>query len=96
MAIGVAVADNPCGPFHNAIGAPLVDVAVEMRQFNNSQASQSVHAIDPTVFVDESGQAYLTYGGFGRAVMVALGGDMISLKGNMVERTLQGFLKCRL
>jgi len=93
MAIGVAVGDSPLGPFHDAIGAPLVNDAVEMRQFNYSQASQTVYTIDPTVFVDDNGQAYLAYGGFGRMVTVELGNDMISLKGNMVERSPQGFFE---
>src|SRR5687768_10169949 len=43
MAIGVAVADSPTGPFRDALGRPLVD--------NNE--------IDPSVFIDDDGQAYL-------------------------------------
>jgi uncharacterized protein YjdB len=93
MAIGVAVGDSPLGPFHDAIGAPLVNDAVEMRQFNYSDAGQTVYTIDPTVFVDDNGQAYLAYGGFGRMVTVALGNDMISLKGNMVERSPDGYFE---
>jgi hypothetical protein len=93
MAIGVAVADSPFGPFRDAIGAPLIDDDVEMRAFNYSQANQTVYTIDPTVFVDDDGRAYLAYGGFGRMVTVELGDDMVSLRGNMVERTPQGFFE---
>lgn len=93
MAIGVAVADSPLGPFRDAIGAPLVNDAVEMRAFNYAQANQTVYTIDPTVFVDSDGQAYLAYGGFGRMVTVALSDDMISLKGQMVEQTPRGFFE---
>lgn len=93
MAIGVAVADSPLGPFRDALGRPLVNDAVEMQAFNYSQPSQTVYTIDPTVFIDDNGQAYLAYGGFGRMVTVALGNDMISLQGAMVERTPQGFFE---
>ncbi|OWV11490.1 glycoside hydrolase [Micromonospora wenchangensis] len=46
MAIGVAVADSPTGPFRDAIGRPLVE---------NGE-------IDPHAFVDDTGQAYLYWG----------------------------------
>ncbi|MGD9212287.1 MAG: family 43 glycosylhydrolase [Desulfobacteraceae bacterium] len=93
MAIGVAVADSPLGPFQDAIGAPLIDDEVEMQAFNYSEASQTVYTIDPTVFIDDDGQAYLAYGGFWRMVSVALSDDMISLKGSMVEQTPDGFFE---
>ncbi|MEJ2852446.1 MULTISPECIES: family 43 glycosylhydrolase [unclassified Saccharothrix] len=46
MAIGVAVADSPTGPFRDAIGRPLVE---------NGE-------FDPTVFIDDDGQAYMYWG----------------------------------
>ena len=46
MAIGVAVADSPTGPFKDALGKPLFD-------------NGSWDNIDPTVWMDEDGQAYL-------------------------------------
>ena len=48
MAIGVqvGVSDNITGPYRDAIGGPLVD--------NNE--------FDPTVFIDDNGQAYLYWG----------------------------------
>lgn len=45
--IGVAVADNPYGPFKDAIGAPLI--------------KGDWRDIDPTVYIDDDGQAYLYY-----------------------------------
>ena len=45
--IGVAVADNPAGPYRDPIGRPLV---------------KGWFKIDPTVFIDDNGQAYLFYG----------------------------------
>lgn len=47
--IGVAVSDRPEGPYKDALGKPLVPV-IEGGQ------------IDPTVFIDDDGQAYLYYG----------------------------------
>ena len=45
--IGVAVADNPAGPYTDPIKKPLV---------------KGWFKIDPTVFIDDNGQAYLYYG----------------------------------
>ncbi len=62
--IGVAVADSPTGPFTDALGHPLV-------------ANSS---IDPTVFIDDDGQAYLYYANPG-LYYVKLNADMISYSG---------------
>lgn len=93
MAIGVAVGDSPLGPFRDAIGAPLVDDTIEMRAFNFTDAGQTVYTIDPTVFIDDNGQAYLTYGGFWRMVTVALNDNMTSIKGSWIERTPRDFFE---
>ncbi len=93
MAIGVAVGDSPLGPFRDAIGAPLVDDTIEMNAFNYTDAGQTVYTIDPTVFVDDNGQAYLTYGGFWRMVTVALNDNMTSIKGSWIERTPRDFFE---
>ena len=45
--IGVAVADSPAGPYHDPIRKPLV---------------KGWFKIDPTVIIDDNGQAYLFYG----------------------------------
>ena len=64
MVIGVAVADNPFGPFVDPIGKPLV-----------------TGSYDPTVFVDNDGQAYMYWGGNGPCFYVKLNEDMISVSG---------------
>ena len=51
--IGVAVADQPAGPFKDYLGKPLID------KFHNG-----AQPIDPFVFRDNDGQAYLIYGGW--------------------------------
>ncbi|PQV63332.1 Glycosyl hydrolases family 43 [Abditibacterium utsteinense] len=48
--IGVAVGDSPIGPFHDALGEPLVPFRADMS------------AIDPMVFIDDDGQAYFYWG----------------------------------
>jgi arabinoxylan arabinofuranohydrolase len=61
-AIGVAVSDSPTGPFKDAIGKPLLI---------------GYGYIDPTVFIDDDGQAYL-YWGNPNLWHVKLNEDMIS------------------
>lgn len=79
-AIGVAVADSPYGPFIDPLGKPLI---------SNSSAD-----IDPTVFIDDDGQAYLTWGNPG-CYFVKLNEDMISLDGEVkqVPNTIEAFGK---
>ena len=66
--IGVAVADQPQGPYRDAIGRPLV-----------SQFVNGAQPIDQDVFIDDDGQAYMYYGGWGHANVVRLNADMTSL-----------------
>ncbi len=73
MPIGVAVADQPTGPFVDAIGAPLIDNPA------------STYDIDPTVFVDTDGQAYLYWGHQPPLFYVELNRDMVSYSGDIVE-----------
>jgi beta-xylosidase len=70
MSIGVAVSDSPTGPFRDAIGKPLIQ--------NGSWSN-----IDPTVFIDDDGQAYM-YWGNGSLFYVKLNKDMISYSGEIV------------
>lgn len=71
MAIGVAVSDSPTGPFKDALGKPLI--------MNGNWSN-----IDPTVFVDDDGQAYL-YWGNGTLFYVKLNKDMISYSGDIIS-----------
>jgi hypothetical protein len=66
--IGVAVADRPEGPYEDALGHPLID------RFHNG-----AQPIDQDVFIDDDGQAYMYYGGWGHANVVKLNEDMTSL-----------------
>jgi hypothetical protein len=93
MAIGVAVADSPTGPYKDALGKPLIDDAFEMSNMGFPRPQDTVFTIDPTVLVDDDGQSYLLYGGFGRLVVTKLGDDMTSISGTMRESTPRGFFE---
>nr|AQQ75133.1 GH43 CBM6 [uncultured bacterium] len=69
-AIGVAVSTSPTGPFTDARGTPLVGPAYGY--------------IDPTVFIDDDGQAYL-YWGNPNLWYVRLNADMISYSGSVTQ-----------
>ncbi|MEK3720218.1 family 43 glycosylhydrolase [Paenibacillus sp. FSL H8-0034] len=66
--IGVAVADNPQGPYTDAIGAPLINVV-----------RNGAGPMDQDVFIDDDGQAYMYYGSWGECNVVKLNADMKSL-----------------
>lgn len=63
MAIGVAVADGPLGPFRDALGKPLI--------------FDGFGDIDPAAFLDTNGQAYLVWGN-PTYKYVKLNSDMVS------------------
>lgn len=68
--IGVAVADDPAGPFKDPLGKPLVDFRPE--------GQRGGQEIDPDVFCDPvSGKYYLYWGNYYLAA-VELNDDMIS------------------
>ena len=79
MAIGVAVSDTPTGPFRDAIGKPL---------FENG----SWDHIDPTVMIDDDGQAWLMWGN-PQVYYLKLNRDMISYSGEVgrLDMTEQAF-----
>ena len=69
MAIGVAVSDSPTGPFRDALGKPL---------FENG----SWDHIDPTVMIDDDGQAWLMWGN-PQCYYLKLNRDMVSYSGEL-------------
>lgn len=70
--IGVLVSDSPYGPFKDPLGKPLV------------WQKEHWDDIDPTVFIDEDGQAYM-YCGNPNCYYVKLNEDMISYSGDIVK-----------
>lgn len=72
--VGVAVADRPEGPYRDAIGKPLVPGGWGY--------------IDPSVFVDDDGQAYLFWGNNG-LWYAKLGRDMVSLASDIIQVNIE-------
>ena len=70
--IGVLVANSPYGPFVDPIGKPLIGPEYD--------------SIDPTVFIDDDGQAYI-YWGNPNLWYAKLNEDMISLAGPIIKDT---------
>lgn len=70
VGIGVLVSESPYGPFTDPIGKPLI--------------KNSIDDIDPTVLIDDDGQAYL-YWGNPNLYYVKLNDDMISYSGPIVK-----------
>jgi len=70
MNIGVAVADDPLGPYEDAIGAPLI---------SDSTPNSSALNIDPTVHIASDGQIYMYWGSYWQPRMVKLNQNMTSL-----------------
>ena len=77
--IGVAVADNPKGPFNDPLGKPLIE-----------KGEGNTLVIDPCIFIDEDSTAYL-YFGQNKARSVKLKKDMITRDGPIMEVDVKNF-----
>ncbi|EHA19505.1 hypothetical protein ASPNIDRAFT_179682, partial [Aspergillus niger ATCC 1015] len=82
--IGVAksTTGKPEGPYEDVLGEPLVNGTV-----------YGAEAIDAQIFQDDDGRNWLYFGGWSHAVVVELGEDMISLKGDYLEITPEGYVE---
>ncbi|MBD5781138.1 family 43 glycosylhydrolase [Pelagicoccus sp. NFK12] len=74
FAIGVAVSDSPTGPFRDAIGGPLI---------TDETPNSVVLNIDPAVYVDDDGQAYMYWGSWNAGRWVKLKDNMVELEGEV-------------
>jgi beta-xylosidase len=76
-AIGVAVADNPSGPFKDALGKALItnDMTTDTKIFWDD--------IDPVVFIDDDRQAYLFWGNT-KLRYAKLKSNMVELDGPII------------
>lgn len=79
--VGVGVADSPVGPFKDALGHPLLRRAGKI----------ITNTIDPNVFIDDDGQAYLYFGNGSRAQVFKLKPDMVTLDGDPTTLTPKDF-----
>lgn len=87
--IGVASSTNPAGPFKDAKSGYLVNSNTPGASGTNSWL------FDPSVFLDDDGQAYLTFGGNGdsNARVIKLNSDMVSVSGSAVALTVPSFFE---
>ena len=86
MAIGVAIADKVEGPYHDALGKPLYE-------------DGKWDHIDPTVFIDNDGQAYIGWGN-PKFYSAKLSEDMIHLASEVkcdtnISHYIEGPWLCR-
>jgi beta-xylosidase len=84
FSIGVAVSDSPTGPFQDARGSALIT--------NNMTTDIDItwDDIDPAVFIDDDGQAYL-YWGNTNCRYIRLQNNMIETNGSIVTVNLPGY-----
>lgn len=80
--IGVAVADSPLGPFVDARGSALVT-----NDMTTEYTSIGWDDIDPTVFIDDDGQAYIFWGNT-QCYYAKLKPNMIELDGPIIPINL--------
>ena len=83
--IGVAVADNPLGPFVDARGSALI-----VNDMTTQYTKISWDDIDPTVWIDDDGQAYLIWGNT-QCYYAKLKDNMIELDGPVMPIHLDHF-----
>lgn len=77
--LGVAVANQPQGPYVDALGKPLV-----------TSKKAKTTAMDPCVFADDDGQVYLYFGQV-KLRVAKLNNDMVSFKGRLRTIEAKGF-----
>jgi beta-xylosidase len=84
FAIGVAASDSPTGPFKDARGSALITNDM------TTDVSIAWDDIDPAVFIDDDGQAYLFWGN-SRCRYVKLKANMIEIDGPIHTVDVPGF-----
>ncbi|WP_164852227.1 glycoside hydrolase family 43 protein [Rheinheimera riviphila] len=89
FSIGVAVSDSPEGPFTDPRGMPLI-----LLEDTAKDKDHSWRNIDPAVFIDDDGRAYL-YWGNKQLWWVELEADLVHLKGESYSLDAQGRMQNR-
>lgn len=89
FAIGVAVSDSPEGPFEDPRGMPMI-----LLEDTAAYRDHSWRNIDPAVFVDDDGRAYL-YWGNKQLWWVELESDLVHLKGEKYTLNAEGKMQNR-
>lgn len=84
-AIGVAVSDSPVGPFKDIRGSALIT-----NDMTTAHTKISWDDIDPTVWIDDDGQAYLIWGNT-QCYYIKLKENMIETEGEIMTFDLPRF-----
>jgi beta-xylosidase len=87
--IGVGVSDSPAGPFRDALGCPLIEDGDKPPEY-----AGGYYNIDPAVFTDEDDRSYLFWGN-GACFMAELNEDMVSLKSEIINISIENHLGYR-
>jgi hypothetical protein len=87
FSVGVAVADDPAGPYKDAHpDGPIISQRVPI--------SNNIQNIDPTILIDDDGKVYIYWGTFGQLRGYELDSDMVTTKGDVVNvDSLTGFFE---
>jgi arabinoxylan arabinofuranohydrolase len=87
--IGVASSGSPTGPFKDARNGALVTGSTP------GASGANMWLFDPSVFIDDDGQGYLTFGGNGdsNARIIKLNSDMTSVSGSAIGLTAKAFFE---
>ena len=89
FSIGVGVSDSPEGPFEDPRGMPMI-----LLEDTAAYKDHTWRNIDPAVFVDDDGRAYL-YWGNQQLWWVELEPDLVHLKGEQYTTDSQGNMQER-
>lgn len=89
FSIGVGVSDSPEGPFEDPRGMPMI-----LLEDTAAYKDHTWRNIDPAVFIDDDGRAYL-YWGNQQLWWVELEPDLIHLKGERYTTDAQGNMQNR-
>jgi arabinoxylan arabinofuranohydrolase len=87
--VGVASSTSPSAAFSDAKGSALIDASTPGASGTNSWL------FDPSVFIDDDGQAYLTFGGNGddNARIIRLNEDMVSVSGPAIALSVPSYFE---
>ena len=86
--IGVAVADSPTGPFHDAIGEPLIVDSMTP----NAHPLGWWNDFDPTVFIDDDGTPWLSWGN-GTCFLARLKQNMTELDSEIMSLPMENYVE---
>lgn len=85
--IGVAVSDNPTGPYTDAIGKPLIT-----DEMTSNGPRGWWNDIDPTVMIDDDGTPWLAWGN-GTCFLVRLNRNMTELDGEIQVLPMENYVE---